>query len=183
MTPTDPTHPTDADARELLEAILPKLDRGGSPDSQFPDRRGEYWARCPFHTDHHPTNFSVSVRGYNCFVCEAQGGLRHLARKLGVAGLHALQGGKHPMRVNPRSVSCSPKPDSHKVAVLQSFRPMNRAQEPRLRGGSSVAGYFIPRRVWSASALALFHGHVSLGRRAWGDIPSRPPCNPATLIF
>jgi len=95
MTPTDPTHPTD-DARELLAAILPKLDRGGSPDPKFPDRRGEYWTRCPFHPDHHPTNFSVSVRGYKCFACEAKGGLRDLARKLGVAGLHAPQGGKHP---------------------------------------------------------------------------------------
>ncbi len=71
-------------ADTLLAAILPALNRGGSPDTQFPDGRGEYWALCPYHADSHPTNFSVSERGYNCLACGAKGGLKSLAAKLGV---------------------------------------------------------------------------------------------------
>lgn len=69
----------------LLQAILPKLDRGGVPDAKWPDAKGEYYARCPFHADTVPDNFSVSERGYKCFSCSAQGGLRDLADKLGVS--------------------------------------------------------------------------------------------------
>ena len=69
---------------DLLEAVTRKLDRGGSPDSRFPDRKGEYWALCPFHADRHPENFSVSETGYHCFACGASGGLWALAEKLGV---------------------------------------------------------------------------------------------------
>jgi hypothetical protein len=68
----------------LLQAILPALDRGGGPDSRFPDRKGEYWALCPFHADRHPENFSVSQAGYHCFACGASGGLRALAEVLDV---------------------------------------------------------------------------------------------------
>jgi hypothetical protein len=68
----------------LLEAVVRKLDRGGSPDRRFPDRGGEYWALCPFHPDKHPENFSVSEAGYHCFACGASGGLWPLAEKLGV---------------------------------------------------------------------------------------------------
>jgi hypothetical protein len=77
----------------MLDAILQRLDRGGSPDSRFPDRKGEYWALCPFHKDTHPENFSVSDKGYKCFACGASGGLRALAEKLGVARLHVREGG------------------------------------------------------------------------------------------
>lgn len=69
---------------DLLQAIVRRLDRGGSPDSHFPDRDGEYWALCPFHPDRHPNNFSVSEAGYHCFACGASGGLWGLAEKLGV---------------------------------------------------------------------------------------------------
>ncbi len=76
-------------ADNLLETILPKLDRGGSPDSRFPDHKGEYWALCPFHPgDSHPTNFSVSERGFNCFACGKSGGLHDLAAHLGCALRH-----------------------------------------------------------------------------------------------
>ncbi len=68
---------------DLLQAILAKLDRGDSPDSKWPDHKGEYWARCPFHTDAHATNFSVSERGFRCFVCGSKGGLLALAEKIG----------------------------------------------------------------------------------------------------
>jgi hypothetical protein len=37
-------------------------------------------------------------------------------------------------------IAPSAGPPGDKVAGLKSFRPMNRAQEPRLRGGSFVAG-------------------------------------------
>jgi hypothetical protein len=86
-----PQRPLDAD--DLLAAILPQLDRGGSPDRRFPDRKGEYWALCPFHADTHPTNFSVSEKGFRCFACDARGGLRALAEKLGVDVLTSDSGG------------------------------------------------------------------------------------------
>jgi hypothetical protein len=70
-------------APELLRAIVQRLDRGGSPDSHFPNREGEYWALCPFHPDKHPRDFSVSVSGYHCFACGASGGLGALAQKTG----------------------------------------------------------------------------------------------------
>jgi len=83
------------DPAGLLQAILPRLDRGDAADARFPDSRGEYWALCPFHPDRHATNFSVSRRGYKCFACGAQGSLHHLAQELGFAGLQRSQGGKH----------------------------------------------------------------------------------------
>lgn len=83
-------------ANHLLEAILPKLDRGGSPDSRFPDRKGEYWARCPFHNDTHPDNFSVSEKGYKCFACGKSGGLHDLAAHLGCALVQGDDQGKTP---------------------------------------------------------------------------------------
>jgi len=42
------------------------------------------------------------------------------------------------MRVKLRVMSRLPGPHAHEVAMLQSSRPMNRAQESRLRGGRSV---------------------------------------------
>ncbi len=44
------------------------------------------------------------------------------------------------MRVNLRVMLCLPRPPGDEVAGLRSFRPINRAQEPRSRGGGSVAG-------------------------------------------
>ncbi len=77
----------------LLEVILPKLDRGGSPDGRFPDRKGEYWALCPFHHDTHAQNFSVSAAGYKCFACGKSGGLRDLAAHLTGALVQLERGG------------------------------------------------------------------------------------------
>jgi hypothetical protein len=71
-------------ATELLELILGKLTRGDSPDKRWPDGKGEYWGLCPFHTDQHAENFSVSLKGFKCFACEEKGGLLKLAEKLGV---------------------------------------------------------------------------------------------------
>ena len=78
----------------LLQAILSKLDRGDAPSNHWPDGKGEYYALCPFHNDTHASNFSVSERGYKCFVCGAQGGLNALAEKMGVAvaRLHEIPG-------------------------------------------------------------------------------------------
>ena len=42
------------------------------------------------------------------------------------------RGGGFPIRANLRVMSCLPGPHGDEVAVLRSFRPMNRAQEPRL---------------------------------------------------
>lgn len=79
-------------ATPLLDAILPKLERGNSPDSKFPDHKGEYWSLCPFHADKHAGNFSVSERGYHCFACGAKGSLQDLAKKLGVEPLRCFSG-------------------------------------------------------------------------------------------
>jgi hypothetical protein len=76
------------DPHTLLQQVTQRLDRGGSPDRNFPDRDGEYWALCPFHPDKHPDNFSVSEAGYHCFACGASGGLWPLAEKLGILRLH-----------------------------------------------------------------------------------------------
>ena len=46
------------------------------------DRRGERWPLCPFHPDRRPGSFSYGPRGYTCFACGAQGGLRKLAEHL-----------------------------------------------------------------------------------------------------
>jgi DNA primase len=51
----------------------------------WPDRKGEYYALCPFHDDTHVGSFSFSVRGYKCFACDAKGSLAHLARLTGEA--------------------------------------------------------------------------------------------------
>jgi hypothetical protein len=69
-------------AESLLSLILPHLDRTGVPDRSFPNAKGEYYAHCPYHRDEHPTNFSVSERGFRCFACGARGSLRDLAGKL-----------------------------------------------------------------------------------------------------
>ena len=102
---------------ELLAAILGKLDRGDAPDSKYPDGKGEHWALCPYHQDQHATNFSVAERGYKCFACGAQGGLRELAEKLGVS-VAVLRGGvKHniisslPGRIRPGEGSAPGLPE------------------------------------------------------------------------
>lgn len=82
--------------QNLLTECLTKLDRGDAPDARYPDQKGEYWTLCPFHADGHASNFSVSERGYKCFSCGAQGSLRDLADKLGVAVLQCCSGGKTP---------------------------------------------------------------------------------------
>lgn len=82
-----------SDTRALLRAVLSKLNRGDAPDSKYPDRRGEYWALCPFCDDHHASNFSVSERGFKCFACGASGGLLRLAQHLGVAVPQAASAG------------------------------------------------------------------------------------------
>ena len=86
-------------ASALLEPILARLDRGDAPDVKWPDARGEYWALCPFHADHHADNFSVSERGYACFACGAQGGLAALAEKLGVEMRRHGPGAPHQRQV------------------------------------------------------------------------------------
>jgi len=36
---------------ELLQVVVAKLDRSDTPDSKWPDAKGEYWSLCPFHAD------------------------------------------------------------------------------------------------------------------------------------
>lgn len=72
------------DADDLLKTILGKLDRGDGWHGKWPDGKGEYWALCPYHSDQHAANFSVSVNGFKCFACGESGGLRKLAEYLGI---------------------------------------------------------------------------------------------------
>ena len=51
---------------------------------EWPDRRGEFWALCPYHGDREPGSFSFSERGFRCFACDARGGLRKLGEALGI---------------------------------------------------------------------------------------------------
>lgn len=74
---------------DLLQAILARLDRGDGKENQWPDKKGEYWALCPYHGDTHVGNFSVSAKGYKCFSCEEKGGLKALAAHLGIAQAEA----------------------------------------------------------------------------------------------
>jgi hypothetical protein len=67
---------------ELLELIIAKLDRGGSPSNRWPDAKGEYWGLCPYHGDQHATNFSASLEGFKCFACGESGSLYKLAEKV-----------------------------------------------------------------------------------------------------
>ena len=70
--------------RELLKLILPYLRIVHGPDAD-----GEYLAWCEFHPDGkgeppHSPNFNVSERGGYCHACKWGGGLRELAKELGV---------------------------------------------------------------------------------------------------
>jgi len=69
---------------QLLKTILPKLRMHKGPDG-----RGEYLCWCIFHADGqgqppHEPNMTVSERGWYCHVCKKGGGLRELARQLGI---------------------------------------------------------------------------------------------------
>ena len=89
---------TEHDTKKTLDLVLEQLDRGDAPDDKWPDRKGDYWALCPFHTDAHSGSFSVGPKGYKCFSCQAGGSLPQLAATLGVtvAPLHAFPGGTTP---------------------------------------------------------------------------------------
>jgi hypothetical protein len=55
-----------------------------------------------------------------------------------------------------------PGPHGHEVAVLQSSRPMNRAQELRSRGGSFVAvALYATAGLVSEHARHFLTGHLS----------------------
>lgn len=51
----------------------------------WPDGRGEFWSRCPYHDDQGIGSFSFSERGYCCFACGARGALTRLAATLRLA--------------------------------------------------------------------------------------------------
>ncbi|MFH1842208.1 MAG: phage/plasmid primase, P4 family [bacterium] len=69
---------------DVLQQILPHLRVVKGPDG-----RGDYTAWCPFHADGqgkppHEPNLKVGPKGYICFVCDAKGSLRELAKRLGL---------------------------------------------------------------------------------------------------
>lgn len=64
---------------DLLQSILYRY-----PGIE-PDRRNEYHVDCPFcgkEAARGQTHFSFSAKGYNCFVCDSNGGLAKLAEHL-----------------------------------------------------------------------------------------------------
>jgi len=80
-----------AQSQDLLDAILERLDQGDSPDSKWPDKKGEYWSLCPFHSDGSSGSFSVGPNGYHCFSCGKEGGLHELAKHLDIQVIARLQ--------------------------------------------------------------------------------------------
>jgi len=114
------------DRQAQLEAILPHLDAGGS--TKWPDKDDEYWALCPFHDDAKPHNFSVSIRGYKCFVCDAHGSLRKLAEHLGIASVAVLQ--------------CSPRDRDKNTFTLDVYAKAKRLEVDFLKSlGVSESTY------------------------------------------
>ena len=82
-----------SETKELLQSVLRYLARGDAPNKMYPDKKtGEYWTLCPFHSDNHATNFSVSERGYNCFACDAKGGVTALAEHFGIIESNGSKG-------------------------------------------------------------------------------------------
>ena len=67
-------------SRELLSAVLARLERVKGPDA-----RGWFQARCPFadHQDRTPS-FGLTETGYKCHGCGRQGSLSELAKELGL---------------------------------------------------------------------------------------------------
>ena len=80
--------------QDLLETVVERLDRGDSPDSKWPDAKGEYWSLCPFHGDGSCGSFSVGPFGFHCFSCGKEGSLTALAEHLGCARLHITPEGR-----------------------------------------------------------------------------------------
>jgi hypothetical protein len=121
------THGASTKWPELLQAVVHRLDRGGSPDAHFPDRDGEYWALCPFHADRRPENFSVSEAGYHCFACGASGGLWALAEKLGALPPRrgdaprtgGTTGGRALVHVSSEGKAASPPPTLENYAAAK----------------------------------------------------------------
>ena len=66
----------------MIDRVIALLSRGDAPDNKYPDRRGEYWALCPFHHDTRSGSFSASERGFRCFACGASGSLAKLEEKM-----------------------------------------------------------------------------------------------------
>jgi len=117
----------------LLTAVVDHLDRGDS--QRWPDRSGEYWSLCPFHNDGHATNFSVSERGYHCFSCGAEGGLRYLAEHLGVIAAH------------PQPLGCSLKDyAAAKHLPVQFLSGLGIKEIKERRGRDRIAVLHIPYR-------------------------------------
>jgi DNA-binding transcriptional ArsR family regulator len=160
------------DATTLLHAILPHLQRGDAPDSKWPDAKGEYWALCPFHHDTHARNFSVSERGYNCFTCDAKGGLRDLANRLDVSADAPERAASSPTSISldsyaqakrlpvdflrdlgiterkqqGRTVLCIPYFDEHGQEKATRYRlAMNGDNRFRWRKGSTLIPYGLNR--------------------------------------
>lgn len=114
---------------DYLESIVAHYERQYPWLSQqrggWPDRRGEYWALCPFHADRESGSFSFSERGYKCFACGAHGGLSRLAETLGL-----VEGWSAPLRLLPRPAAktpATPRPEpawQKDPRVLDRFQPL-----------------------------------------------------------
>jgi putative DNA primase/helicase len=63
------------DDAQILDDIISRLPNGEWQGNEF-------WTLCPFHQDAHATNFSVSERGFFCFVCGKGGPTYTLYRYL-----------------------------------------------------------------------------------------------------
>lgn len=158
--------------------MIGALARGDAPDHRYPDRRGEYWALCPFHPDDHSGSFSVSERGFCCFSCGVKGNLAELAERLGVAGETNAATAIRQRRVVPRRgaapgtpTSTRPPPEgaapTHQRARDCVASPPGARSRPRpLPTGCTLAAYARAKQLPIAflSSLQLSETRATVAR-------------------
>ena len=68
--------------KSLSDKVLEELER--LAPVKGPERTGNFQTLCPFHEETRPSFSFHPERGYKCFSCNAQGGVRALAEHLGI---------------------------------------------------------------------------------------------------
>lgn len=68
--------------KALFDKVLQALEAKAAVKG--PDRNGNYQTLCPFHDETRPSFSLHQEKGYKCFACNAKGGVRALAERLGL---------------------------------------------------------------------------------------------------
>jgi len=72
------------DEEELFKKIIERLRPPLGDRSTYPDYKGNYWARCPFHDEALVGSFSFNEKGFSCQICRIGGSIFELGQKLGI---------------------------------------------------------------------------------------------------